>query len=167
MKSKAEENSESVETPKNYCVLALVFARIVKKEFELQFQKQNISITNCCILCALREHGALSQTELAHHILMDHATITRSIGTLAESNLVTRSKRFDDKRTYVVNLTAKGKRLHVKCAKVMDKLSEDIAEPLSPEDVSHLNTCLEKVIAIEKAKMFQTTVKEESLAKEG
>ncbi len=161
MKRKPEENSVIEEIPKNYCILALVFARIVKREFELQFQKQEISITTCCILCALREHGVLSQTELAHHILMDHATITRSINSLEERELVTRIKRLDDKRAYLVSLTPIGKRLNTKCMKVMDKLSDEIAEPLDSDDVTHLNNCLKKIISIEKTKIFHSNSKDE------
>lgn len=62
--------------------------------------------------------GKLTPKELADQLLMDKVAVARIVEHLSEKGLITREKNPDDKRSYYLNLTAKGAKKvpKIKCA---------------------------------------------------
>lgn len=62
-------------------------------------------------LCALREHGACSQTELVKATAVDQATIRGIINRLKSRDLIALAPDADDRRKVITSITKKGEEL--------------------------------------------------------
>lgn len=63
------------------------------------------------LMKVLEQNGGCAQSELASYLCLDHSTVTKSIGRMEKSGLVTHTKSSKDKRVTIVNLTESGARV--------------------------------------------------------
>lgn len=79
-------------------------------------------------------HG---QTQMAEILDVSVAAISKMITTLIDQKLITR-KSGSDKRTYIIELTAKGQSTLSKVKKFVKKKLDDGAQGLSQEEINQL-----------------------------
>jgi len=63
------------------------------------------------VLAVLQEHSGATMGRLADLTSVDRTTLTRTLGLMEEARLVTRRERERDRRSLVISLTAKGRRM--------------------------------------------------------
>ena len=90
--------------------------------------EHDLTVSQFGALEALLHLGPLQPTELARKLLKTGGNITMVVGNLERRRLVTRRRSPDDKRRFVVALTAKGEAL---IRKVFPLVLERIAAELS------------------------------------
>ena len=94
----------------------------------------------------LGNHPNLRMKELAEKIGVTTGTITVMVDRLEAKGLLERKPHPGDRRSYVVGLTAKGKRRFQEHHALHMKLTEAIASPLSRNEREGLIAGLEKLL---------------------
>lgn len=87
-------------------------ARRVKQYAQQKFKAQrfNITVDQWLVMKHLDEQNGLKQNELAGLLFKDNPTVTRIIDLLCAKELVVRNPHPDDRRSFRVELTSKGRR---------------------------------------------------------
>lgn len=87
-------------------------ARRVKQYAQQKFKAQrfNITVDQWLVMKHLDEQNGLKQNELAGLLFKDNPTVTRIIDLLCSKELVVRNPHPDDRRSFRVELTNKGRR---------------------------------------------------------
>jgi DNA-binding MarR family transcriptional regulator len=73
------------------------------------------------VLLFLQENGRSPQSEIVHFLGRDRSTVTNTLQAMERADLITRTPSGTDKRTMIVALSGKGRRL---CPKVREIWSE-------------------------------------------
>lgn len=68
----------------------------------------NVSAAGGLVLGVLRDHGAMSPSELGEHLIVTRATVTGLLDSLERRGFVTRSPNPADRRSLIVEITPKG-----------------------------------------------------------
>ena len=63
------------------------------------------------VLAVLQEHSGATMGQLADLTSVDRTTLTRTLGLMEEARLVARQERESDRRSLVISLTPKGRRM--------------------------------------------------------
>lgn len=98
------------------------------------------------ILAALDEFGAESQADLGRRCNMDRSDVVAAINELAEPGFVERTPDHDDRRRNIVSLTARGERRLRRIEQALDKVQDDLLEPLPAEDRQTLTRLLARLL---------------------
>lgn len=77
-------------------------------------------------LFIIRHLGGLPQTQLAHILGKDKASVTRILNTLVRSNLVTREHDTQDRRVIRANITDEGKQAFQEIYPAIQTLSDNV-----------------------------------------
>ncbi|MFE1591136.1 MarR family winged helix-turn-helix transcriptional regulator [Nocardia sp. NPDC058705] len=99
------------------------------------------------ILAALAEFGPASQTELGRRCNMDRSDVVAAINELAEQGFVERTPDPQDRRRNTVTLIKSGDR-QLRCLdRALDKVQDDLLEPLPVEDRRTLTDLLTRLLS--------------------
>ncbi|WP_329103193.1 MarR family transcriptional regulator [Micromonospora sp. NBC_01699] len=98
------------------------------------------------ILSALDEFGVASQAELGRRCNMDRSDVVAAINELAERGFVERTPDPGDRRRNMVTLTAAGDRQLRRLDRALDKVQDDLLEPLPAEDRDTLTRLLSQLL---------------------
>ncbi len=122
-------------------------ARRVKQYAQYQFNCQQFGITvdQWAILKNLNRHTDLSQKELAEYCGKDQPTLTRIVDLLVSKKLVERRANPTDRRSFVVHLTAAGKRKIETLSGEVNKIRMQAWQNLNEEDFEHLKRILNTI----------------------
>jgi DNA-binding MarR family transcriptional regulator len=63
------------------------------------------------VLAVLQEHSGATMGQLADLTSVDRTTLTRTLGLMEDARLVARQERESDRRSLVISLTPKGRRM--------------------------------------------------------
>lgn len=83
----------------------------ITSRIQRQVTEAGLSVSQFGVLEALFHLGPLSQSEIAKKVLKSTGNITMVIDNLEKRGLVTRERKQDDRRFYVVRLTPEGSKL--------------------------------------------------------
>lgn len=98
------------------------------------------------ILAALEEFGVASQAELGRRCSMDRSDVVAAINELAEQGRVERTPDPDDRRRNRVTLTDVGHRHLRRMDGVLDRVQDELLEPLSADDRQTLTRLLTRLL---------------------
>jgi len=93
------------------------------------------------------QQGGLSQVQLSEMMLVNRANITTLIDRMEKASLVTRTSVSDDRRTNIIKLTAKGKKLFEKAEPFYLEQVKQAMTGFNQAQQKKLITTLEKVRA--------------------
>ncbi|MFN7249497.1 MAG: MarR family winged helix-turn-helix transcriptional regulator [Anaerobacillus sp.] len=122
-------------------------ARLVSNRLNLNFKEKNFPVTNeqYSIMIRLWEEDGLTQNKLATLTGRDEASVSRLINNLLKNELVTRVPHPVDKRTNLIFLSAKGKKMQIGLIEQAIKTINDISEGIEPEDMKVFLRVLDKI----------------------
>jgi DNA-binding MarR family transcriptional regulator len=124
--------------------------RYVKSSASETYAALELSNTQAHFLRLLSE-TVRSQAELARATGSDPALTGRALEPLIERGLVRRKRSADDRRQYVVELTAAGHRANAKAGGLRADLTERITSALSSKDFDDFARISERILgALEK-----------------
>jgi len=91
-----------------------------------------------------KSHAAVSQQDIGDFLDIDKATMVRVIDGFVEKDYLLRTANPNDRRSYLISLTAKGKAMIPVIQKAIDDLSVEIMEGTTDEEqkVFRKVTCL-------------------------
>jgi len=99
------------------------------------------------LLRHLGKHAPISQAELARITDSDPALAGRVLGALIERGLITRERSETDRREYVLELTAAGRRLRDRIEKLRSELAARIVGALDARDLDDFDRIAKKILA--------------------
>ena len=114
----------------------------LSKEFELS---TGFSLTRYQILSFLDEKERCLQTEIAGHLEIDPAAITRQLKILEEDGFVKRDRNKDNAREVIVSLTDYGKKELQTCKDKHKNQKTDVAISIDKKDMDQLIKVLNKI----------------------
>ena len=122
-------------------------ARRVKQYAQQKFNELDLKITvdQWLVLKHLYEHEALKQNELADLLFKDNPTLTRIIDLLCEKKLTVRKTHPSDRRSFLVVLTAKGKKKVQEMKPKVRNIRLKAWEGLSKKDFAHFQKILNTI----------------------
>ena len=125
----------------------LLKLKIVEQKLTKEFEKSTgFSLTRYKILIYLEDKGKSSQAEIATHLRIDPAAITRHLKILEEKSYVERNRNKKNTREVIVSLTPFARTELTKCS---DEQSENQCELLVPFKLDEIEKLMEILEEIE------------------
>lgn len=98
------------------------------------------------LLRAIGGEGRPSQAELARVTGSDPPLTGRALQTMIERGLVRRQRSDDDRREYVLELTAAGRRARARVEKLRARLAARVVAALAPRDLDDFDRIAAKIL---------------------
>ena len=86
-------------------------ARAIRQAYDLRFAELGLNLSEASLLAYVEESGAHTQTRLAERLGIGRAAMGSVIDSLEKRGLVERNPDPDDRRVWLVDLTASGKEM--------------------------------------------------------
>jgi len=102
----------------------------------------NTTNTQCHILTELGRVGPMPMGELGTRLLLEKSWISRAVDSLVERGLVAKEPNPADARSWIVTLTADGKKRVKELNATLDGHAEQLLETLSERDRKEVNHAL-------------------------
>ena len=108
----------------------------------------NTTSTQCHILTELGRSGPLPMGELGTRLLLEKSWISRAVESLAELDLVSKQPNPADARSWIVTLTAAGKRRVKELNTTLDRHAEELLGSLGERERQQVNDALLTVLQL-------------------
>jgi DNA-binding MarR family transcriptional regulator len=99
------------------------------------------------VLSTLAESGPLTQIELATTMSIDRTAMVYLLDELEEQSLVERVRHPQDRRAFLIHLTADGQAVQRRAATALAGAADTLLTPLDPDEREHLVDLLGKLTA--------------------
>lgn len=118
---------------------------ILRKESERALSAWDLTVPQAAVLALLAEApGPLPITKLARLLLQESPSITSLVNRMCNNGLVKRGKDPDDRRLVLIQLTAKGRRVHDEVRSHATAFSDEMFGVLTDEERITLRQLLHK-----------------------
>jgi len=111
------------------------------------FAEHELGTGQAKLLRHIGRHARISQAELARETGSDPTLTGRMLAPLIERKLVKRARSDEDRREYVVELTAAGARLHDRIEKTWVSLAARVFSGLDDRDFDDFDRIAAKILA--------------------
>jgi DNA-binding MarR family transcriptional regulator len=105
-----------------------------------------ITIDQMLILTMIEEQPDIAQNVMAELLFKDFASITRMINLLVQNKYVSRTINDNDRRKYILKITAKGQSTLKQLKPIIFRNRNDALKGVSEQEVKQLFTTLNKII---------------------
>lgn len=117
----------------------------IRKLFLPKLRPYGITPEQWVLFATLSEDEGISVTDLSSVSFKDKPYTTRLIDNLEEQDLIRREENQNDKRSSLIFLTEKGKKLREEVVTMVQEFHHWMIEPLSEKEVQELKHLLNKV----------------------
>ena len=97
------------------------------------------------VLAVLQEHSGATMGRLADLTSVDRTTLTRTLGLMEEARLVARQERESDRRSLVISLTPKGRRMFARILPLTLAETDRALTGFSSAEIGALRDRLKKI----------------------
>jgi DNA-binding MarR family transcriptional regulator len=111
------------------------------------YARVDVGATQAKLLRHIGKLGEISQAELARATDSDPTLTSRVLATLIERKLVKRERSKEDRRAYVLKLTARGQAARSKIERLRSEVAERIVSALDARDVMDFHRIAQKILA--------------------
>jgi DNA-binding MarR family transcriptional regulator len=126
--------------------MAYKMSQYVQESFEVYFEDVPVKARHFCVLRVLKTDGPLSQQQLCDALWIDRATMVGVIQHLVELEYLSKKAGENDKRCFIVSLTAKGQKFYEKYREGFERLDRKIFAGLSDAEIKQLRGLLGKAM---------------------
>ena len=103
----------------------------VSESFATKLEKYDVSVAQWVVLRSLYDSGSINLNEAAALVGVNKSSLSRMVERLVQKNLITRITG-TDRRSLKLALTAEGKKLVPKLAKLADRNDNEFFQTLAP-----------------------------------
>lgn len=129
--------------PYRVAVLAEAVSRSVSQVYAERF---DLSRDEWRVLAALAQVGRMKMVRLVEHTTLDKMQVSRAVARLEASDLLARETDPEDRRGWLLLLTAAGRALHRKIVPMVEAREAFLLESLEPHERVALDAALDKVL---------------------
>jgi MarR family transcriptional regulator for hemolysin len=97
------------------------------------------------VLAVLHEHSGATMGQLADLTSVDRTTLTHTLGLMDEARLVARQERESDRRSLVISLTPRGRRMFARILPLTLAETDRALTAFSSEEIEALRDCLKRI----------------------
>ena len=97
------------------------------------------------VMCSIGIHEPITAREVAGHMAIDEAQVSRAIKSLIEQKYVHRKSSKEDNRRKLLNLSNDGKELYLRASRIAQDRQDKILSRLSEEDIETFTRILDVV----------------------
>ncbi|MGE6347813.1 MarR family winged helix-turn-helix transcriptional regulator [Bacillus mycoides] len=120
--------------------------QLLELDFAEKLTPYNINAKQYGVLMKIDEKPNLSQKEIAEELQIDRTTMVDFIDHLETLHYLIRTKNPQDRRSYCIQITDKGKEVLESCWELLCQSEMDILSPLDKEEQLFFKTCLLKIL---------------------
>lgn len=121
----------------------------VEQLFEMAFSKElapyDINVKQYGVLIKIDENPNSSQKEIAEELKIDRTTMVSFVDHLEVLKYLTRTKNAQDRRSYCLTITEKGKQILEDCWGALEQSERKIISSLSDQEARLLKDLLIKI----------------------
>lgn len=117
-------------------------ARAVRQAYDFSFADLDLNLSEASLLAYVAEHGALTQTRLAERLGLGRAATGSVIDALERRSFVERHPDPDDRRVWLVDVTAGGKEMVERITERDQVLRRQLRAGISREERQQLAAVL-------------------------
>jgi DNA-binding MarR family transcriptional regulator len=99
-----------------------------------KLEKYNISSGQFPVMLVLLRNDKINQETIAENLNLDKATVGRAVVKLMKEGYVSRSRDPNDKRAYILRITAKGQELEPVIKKISSKVTTILFTDFQPDE---------------------------------
>ena len=137
-------DDELLKLENQLCFPLYACSKEVVRRYTPFLDELGLTYTQYLVMMALWEYGSSSVGELGQRLYLDSGTLTPVLKKMEAKGLVERTRSEDDERRVDITLTASGKALKKKAAKVPVAMGQCVA--ISSDDAVELARILHKVL---------------------
>jgi len=126
--------------------LLVIAARTGQQLAARRLAPMGLTVQLCGVLNRLAV-GPISQHELGEQLGIDRTTMVEVIDDLEASGVVVRQRNSADRRSYSIQLTAKGRTFQKRAAKAFDAAADEFFGPLKARERHILADMMRRLIA--------------------
>jgi DNA-binding MarR family transcriptional regulator len=126
--------------------LLVIAARTGQELASRRLAPMGLSVRLCGVLNLLAE-GPISQQALGEQLGIDRTTVVELIDELEQQGIVERRRNPADRRSYALTLTAKGRTVQKRAARVFDAAADEFLDALQPAERQVLMGMLQRLIS--------------------
>ncbi len=125
-----------------------ILSNTVSSAIAIAYDKRfGLSIPEWRVIAVLARFPGLSAVEVADRTMMDKVAVSRAVSKLLKNGRLDREFADADRRRSILNLSEEGRRVHDGVAPLALKFEADLLEGLSDEEISALNSTIERLMA--------------------
>ena len=141
-----EALDEGLKLENQVCFPLYAASRLMMQLYKPHLDKLGLTYPQYLVLMVLWANNALSVRQIGDLLYLDSATLTQILGNLEKAELITRERIKGDARTVINKLTAKGRALKKRAARVPQRLSCEFGDQVS--DVAALRPLLYNLVKL-------------------
>jgi DNA-binding MarR family transcriptional regulator len=130
-----------------YRVVAL--GHIISRNLARAYERENLTIPEWRVLAVVSQAEATAARDVARLTPMDKMAVSRAVASLEERGLVARRTNARDGRVFSLSLSAEGKALFRRVARLARAYERRLLSPLSEEEQTSLKALLARLEASE------------------
>jgi len=120
--------------------------RAFVKALAVELDPHSITTSQWSVLRVLWQEEGMSQVELAQRMMVEKASLTPVLESMANNRLIVRSRNSDDRRKVNIFLTARGRQLKNIVLPSGGKINKKATRGMSAAEVDRLRDPLSKLI---------------------
>lgn len=135
---------EALKLRNQLCFPLYTAARKLTQEYTPFLKPLGLTYTQYIVMLVLWEKDGITVGELGRELMLDNGTLTPLLKKLETAGIITRTRRREDERQVILNLTEEGRELKKNAREVPLKLSGCVK--LNPDEAMQLYQLLYKII---------------------
>ena len=136
---------DSIQRSTGYWVTRL--ARSMERDFEQRLKPLGITRGAYAVLNAMHFDKIIRPSELASHLGLDGAAVTRHLDRVEKLGMIERKQNATDRRSWVINLTADGRRVVDYGLNGSKATNEKFTAGLTADEVDCFQTAIRAMLA--------------------
>jgi DNA-binding MarR family transcriptional regulator len=121
--------------------------RCIRSVAAQSYASFEVGSTQAKFLRYIGEHSPISQADLARGTITDPALTGRALESLVERGWIRRKRSEEDRRQYVLELSAAGQRVRKRVDEAREEIAQRIAKVLDEKDMEDFARIAKKLIA--------------------
>ncbi len=127
-----------------------VLARRRYKAAEQNFSALGLNHTEARLLTLLQqENGVTTQEALSNKLFVDRSNAGRGLKSLEQGGYIARSENEDNKKTKLVEITAKGRKAVAEISKLRKKMAQSFFGDLKEDEIGGIVELLQRAVTKE------------------
>lgn len=143
-RKKTDQLSEALANSAGY--LLAQTSRMLRERVDKALLPLELSLYEYVTLRLISLGAPMSQGELGETYGIDRTTMVGVVDRLEERELVVRERNEADRRSYLLRLTPRGRRVLSRALRIVRKEQQEFLQPVSPEEWEVVRSCLWKLV---------------------